>query len=208
MSASLSNFTVLAILLVLAAASAPAAASDAERGKSIATVCMACHGEDGNSSVGACPNIAGQSASYFAKQMRDMKSGMRNPGAMVGIADSFSDADFDDLGAYYATQSLKGGAAGADLAELGEQIYLAGIKRKGVAACAGCHSPSGNGNDAASFPSLRGQWPEYTVAQLKAFRSGQRGNPAARATRMMLDVAMDLSDEEIEAVASYVRGLR
>ena len=208
MSASLSNFTVLAILLVLAAASAPAAASDAERGKSIATVCMACHGEDGNSIVGAFPNIAGQSASYIAKQMRDMKSGMRNPGAMVGIADSFSDADFDDLGAYYATQSLKGGAAGADLAELGEQIYLAGIKRKGVAACAGCHSPSGNGNDAASFPSLRGQWPEYTVAQLKAFRSGQRGNPDDSATRMMLDVAMDLSDEEIEAVASYVRGLR
>ncbi len=90
--------------------------------------------------------------------------------------------------------------------ELGESIYLSGVQRKKIAACSSCHSPSGMGNDPALFPSLRGQWPEYTTAQLKAFRSKKRTNDGD--SRMMRDVAMDLSDEEIDAVASYLYGLR
>ena len=52
---------------------------------------------------------------------------------------------------------------------------------------------------------LRGQWPEYTIAQLQAFRSGQRHNDGD--SRMMRLTAMDLSDQEIEALASYLYGL-
>ena len=195
------KFVVLALVMAM-----PAAAGDAERGKSISAVCTACHGQDGNSIAGAFPSIAGQSERYIFNQMRDMKSGARNPGAMAGIADGFSEQDFSDLAAYYASQTPKGGVAGAGLAEMGEQIYLAGIKRKDIAACSSCHSPSGKGNAAAGFPALHGQWPEYTAAQLKAFRSKQRTNDGD--AQMMQAVAMDLSDDEIEAVSSYLRGLR
>jgi cytochrome c553 len=53
---------------------------------------------------------------------------------------------------------------------------------------------------------LAGQWAEYTEAQLKAFRSGARGNDGD--SKMMRISAMDLSDSEIKAVASYIAGLR
>jgi cytochrome c553 len=66
------------------------------------------------------------------------------------------------------------------------------------------HIPKGN--RAAAFPALSGQWPEYTSAQLKAFRSGERNNDGE--SRMMRLTAMDLSDKEIEAVSSYLYGLK
>ena len=196
------------VALVLAAVFAVSAAAggDAERGKTLTAVCTACHGQDGNSIAGAFPSIAGQSERYMYKQMVDMKTGARDPGAMIGMVDALPDQDLRDLAAWYATQSPKGGAASADLVELGESIYLSGVQRKKIAACSSCHSPSGMGNDPALFPSLRGQGPEYTTAQLKAFRSKKRTNDGD--SRMMRDVAMDLSDEEIDAVASYLYGLR
>jgi cytochrome c553 len=55
------------------------------------------------------------------------------------------------------------------------------------------------------FPRLAGQHTEYTTAQLKAFRSGQRANDPAQMMRM---VAAKLSDQEIAAVAEYIAGLR
>jgi cytochrome c553 len=89
---------------------------------------------------------------------------------------------------------------------LGESIYKAGIARKGVAACTGCHSPTGAGNGLAGFPKIGGQWAEYIETQLKAFRSGARGNDGD--SKMMRLSAMDLSDDEINAVSSYIAGLR
>ncbi|MFT7243190.1 MAG: cytochrome c553 [Candidatus Azotimanducaceae bacterium] len=175
------------------------------RGKELTTTCIACHAEDGNSPAGAFPSIAGQQPKYLLKQLRDIKSGARPAALMTGILTNMSDQDLIDLSAYYASQVSKGGSAKPELAELGETIYLAGIKRKGIAACTACHLPDGSGNNAASFPSLGGQWPEYTVAQLKAFRSGVRANDGDG--KMMRTIAMDLSDAEIEAVASYLYGL-
>ena len=57
----------------------------------------------------------------------------------------------------------------------------------------------------AQFPRLAGQYVEYTIAQLKAFRSGERGNDP---NRMMRSVAATLSDQEIAALADYIAGLR
>lgn len=181
------------------------AKGDRVRGQSLTTLCAACHGNDGNSLVGAFPSIAGQSEKYLVKQLKEMKSGVRVAPLMAGTLDKFSDQDFEDVAAYYSFQEAKVGAASKELLPLGEQIYRSGIRRKQVAACSACHSPTGVGNNAAMFPALRGQWPEYTVAQLKAFRAGTRTNDGDG--HMMQDTAMDLSDEEIDAVASYIYGL-
>ena len=51
----------------------------------------------------------------------------------------------------------------------------------------------------------------YTVAQLKAFRSGERGNDAAgkdRNGRIMAGVARGMTDAQMKAVAEYAQGLR
>jgi len=71
-------------------------------------------------------------------------------------------------------------------------------------ACAGCHGPTGAGLP-AQFPRVSGQHAEYTEAQLKAFRSGERANDA---NRMMRAVAAKLSDAEIKAVSDYIAGLK
>ena len=69
-------------------------------------------------------------------------------------------------------------------------------------ACSGCHSPDGAGIP-AQYPRLAGQHAEYTVAQLKAFRSGERANDPNKMMRM---IAAKLTDREIQALAEYIAG--
>jgi len=71
-----------------------------------------------------------------------------------------------------------------------------------VPPCASCHSPNGAGIP-AQFPRLAGQHAEYNLIQLKAFRSGERANAP-----MMRVIASKMSDQEMEAVADYVQGLK
>jgi cytochrome c553 len=182
------------------------ASGDANRGKGLVGVCAACHGQDGNSPAGSFPSLAGQNSRYLVKQMQEIKSGERSSPLMTGLLDAMSDQDLQDIAAHYEKQSGKRGAAKEDLVALGEEIYRAGVKRKSIAACTSCHSPDGQGNAPAGFPTLAGQWPEYTEVQLKAFRSGERTNDGD--SKMMRITAMDLSDKEIEAVSSYIYGLK
>ena len=191
--------------MFLASAMSVFAAADAERGKALTLVCTACHGKDGNSVVGTYPNIAGQNEQYLLKQMLDIKSKARSAPLMAGILDNLDEQQLENIAAYYSEQKLSSGSVDPKLVELGETIYRSGIKRKEIAACSACHAPDGSGNGPAAFPVLSGQWPEYTVAQLKAFRSGERHNDGD--ARMMRITSMDLSDHEIEAVASYLFGL-
>ena len=179
------------------------AEGNAAMGKDLSATCLACHGENGNSPASIFPNIAGQNAQYLLKQMREIKSGVLT---MTGMLDNMSDSDLSDIGAYYASQPRNHGAAKEELVELGESIYRAGIARKNIAACTACHSPTGSGNGPAAFPALAGQWPEYTVAQLKNFQSGVRHNDGD--TEMMQTTAMDMNEKEMTAVASYLYGLK
>ena len=197
---------LIAGLVLISWLNLASAEGDAERGSTLTATCVACHGDDGNSLAGSFPNIAGQNEKYLLKQLRDMKSGARAQNLMVGIVDSLSDQDMQDLAAFYAGKTAAESVADPELALQGEHIYRSGIARKGVAACSACHSPTGQGNDLASFPKLAGQWTEYTEAQLKAFRVGERHNDGE--SKMMRLPAMDLSDAEIAAVASYIAGLR
>lgn len=196
---------IIALSICFSVTSFALAESDAGRGKTLTAVCAACHGADGNSLVGAFPSLAGQGAKYLIKQMEDIKSGARPVVLMTGQLDNMSEQDMTDIAVYYEAQSIKMGTAKQDLVVEGEQIFRWGIKRKGVAACAACHSPTGSGVTAAGFPALAGQWPEYVATQLKAFRVKERTNDGD--SRMMQDSAMDLSDREIDAVASYIYGM-
>ena len=84
------------------------------------------------------------------------------------------------------------------------------IERK-VAACTACHSPTGRGNAPAGFPSLGGQHAEYIATQLKMYRKGyedETGRTNDGDAMIMRSTAFGLSDKEIEAVASYIAGLK
>lgn len=196
------------------AADAPgkaAAKPDAGKGQTIATQgCAACHGADGNSSISANPKLAGQMPEYISKQLANFKAAPgkkaeRENAVMAGMVAALSPDDMKNLGAYFAGQKPKDGAArNKDLVQLGQKIWRGGISAKGVAACASCHGASGAGVP-SQYPRLAGQHAEYTETQMKAWRSEQRANDPLK---MMRTIAAKLSDKEIQAVSDYIAGLR
>jgi cytochrome c553 len=180
-------------------------AGDIEAGKTKSAVCAACHGTDGNSTNAAWPSLAGQHASYIYKQLTDFKAGRRNNASMTGMVALLNDEDMKNLAAFYESQQPKSVAFDGDRIETGESIYRGGITETKVAACMGCHAPSGEGNGPAGWPSLKGQHPEYLVTQLQSFKQGTRANDTGK---MMRNVVVRMSDEEMKAVAAYIAGIQ
>jgi len=173
-------------------------------------VCAACHAADGNSTAPANPKIAGQISEYLHKQLVDFKpQGDKKPArespVMIGMVANLSDADMKALAAFYAGQQLKpSAAADKTLVALGQKLWRGGNTATGVPACAGCHGPAGAGMP-AQYPRIAGQYAEYIVAQLKAFKEGARANDP---NGMMRGVTARMTDREIRAVAEYAAGLR
>lgn len=185
------------------------ATGDPAAGKTQTAVCAACHGADGNSPA-PFPKLAGQSEKYLLEQMQDIRDGARPVPTMVGQLDAKSDQDLADIAAYFASQERSGGQTKPELKELGEKIYRSGIAERNVAACIACHSPTGEGNAPAGFPTLAGQHPQYIADQLRAYRKGyedESGRTNDGETMIMRTTAFGLSDKEIEAVSSYAAGL-
>jgi cytochrome c553 len=186
------------------AAAAPAPAKpDLARGQQLATsVCAACHGANGVSTLAANPNLAAQGADYIASQLAAFKSGARPSPVMKGIADTLSPEDMAAVGAYYHSQKpVQAFAKDKALAERGQKIWRGGIKAVGVPACAGCHGAAGAGIP-AQYPRLAGQHAELSLGWLKAYASGARPHP------VMGPVASRLSENDMRAVSEYIAGLR
>jgi cytochrome c553 len=178
-----------------------------EDGKSKALTCTACHGPEGNSANPLWPNIAGQNAPYTVAQLKAFKEGKRMNPLMTSQAMMLEDEDMADLAVYFeslpaAAQTVKN----PDTVGRGEGLYRGGNLESGVAACLGCHGPTGDGNPAAKYPALRGQHADYIAKQLRDYASGARTSDGN--TKVMRDIAARLREDEIDAVASYVQGLR
>ena len=195
-----------------ALAEEPAAAKpDLAKAKQIVdTVCAACHGADGNSPMSVNPNLAGQGADYITLQLQHFKSGVRVNAIMAGMAATLSPEDMRALGLYFAQQTPKiVGTRERDLALAGQQIYRGGNSASGLPACAACHSPEGVGIP-SRFPRLGGQHADYSLAQLKAFKAGERGMDKAGKDvngKVMAQVAARMSEREMQAVVQYASGL-
>ena len=195
-----------ASLLVLV--SLPALADgDAAAGQAKSAVCAACHGADGNSMVPNWPKLAGQHEQYLLRHLKLIKSNARPVPEMMGITPGLSDQDMEDLAAWYASQEISGGVADESKAALGEKIYRAGNAESGVPACMACHGPAGEGNPLSGYPALAGQHAVYTGSMLKRYRSGENWGPEDAPSKVMNGSASELTDEEIEALASYIEGL-
>ena len=198
------NRSIATIVAFAAISSAHAAGDPAKAQGIVKQACAACHGIDGNSPLSANPSLAGQHPEYLLKQLAEFKSGARTNPVMTGMVANLSADDMSNLAAYYSSQTPKQmGAKDKDLVAQGRKLYHGGNASNSVAACAGCHSPNGSGIP-AQYPRLASQHADYTAAQLKAFRAGDRANDA---NQMMRATAAKLTDKEIAALADYISGL-
>ena len=180
-----------------------ASAKQTSTEKTVQTVCAACHGADGNSAIALNPKLAGQHPEYLLKQLTNFKEGKRVNAVMTGIAANLTPDEMKALSLYYAGQKQTLAKAKSNgVGSLGEKIYRGGIVATGVPACASCHGANGMGIP-KQFPSLNGQHADYTLAQLRAFRLGERANAP-----MMMTIAAKMTDAEMQAVADYMQGLR
>ena len=164
------------------------------------------------------PKLAGQSYNYLKKQLIDYRSAMRTGGkegrqnAIMGaLVVALSDEDIDDLATYFSHQKLSyhSSKPPQDTTqkkqfELGKQLYHGGDTDRHIAACASCHGWQGQGLASAGFPRVSGQNLPYLQEQLKAFRGYQRKNDM---NHMMRSTAKKLTDDDIQALATYIATL-
>ncbi len=206
------RFAAVAVVMVMGCYTTALQAEpigDAAAGQEKAGLCGGCHGADGNSEDATNPRLAGQYAGYIVKQIKDFQKGHRtNNETMAGMAAMVaSDEDARDIGSYFAQQKMKGTLTKPTKETLaaGEKLYREGNPKTGVYGCINCHGESGKGKSAAvsAFPVIGGQHRDYLIKQLTEFRGGARANDPAG---MMVGVAKNLSDNEIQAVADYLSG--
>jgi cytochrome c553 len=202
------HYLLLSVLLggSLAAASASAQEGSVEAGRTKAATCAACHGVDGNSVTPDWPMLAGQHAGYIVRQLRAFKEGERTDVTMKPFADMLSEQDMLDVAAYFAAQTPTPKGADPALVTLGQQIYRGGVPARNIAACIACHGPEGDGNPLAAYPRVSGQHAAYVTKQLRAYQTGDRRSDVDL-NQMMRNVADQLFEDEIRALASYVQGL-
>jgi len=195
------------VMLLALAPMMAVAVGDPEAGEQKSAVCAACHGMDGNSEIAEWPKLAGQHPDYAARQTRMVRDQLRDVPEMYPMVMDLSDQDIADIAAFYAEQTLQPGVADEELVELGRRIYHDGNHESGVPACAACHGPSGNGIPGAYYPVIRAQHADYTADRLQRYRDGETNGDDDPFSLMMVGVAARLTDEEINAISSYIEGL-
>ena len=185
------------VLLAQSAAPAPQALA----------ACLTCHGpaaEGVPQAAGgpAIPRVGGQHAEYLIKQMREYKAGKRKNDLMSPMLAKISNRDLRELATHFAGQAASPPATQSSPAvERGRALYEQGTAT--VPGCIGCHLPNAVG--APRYPRLAGQRQAYVIQQLTNFKQGARTNDRAR---VMRNIAANLNEEEMIALAEYLSSLR
>jgi cytochrome c553 len=190
---------------------------NAATGAQKAAVCLGCHGANGVSVAPTFPRLAGQRADYLYHRLVSFKqAGPKDPyysiSPMTAIAATLSDDDARNLATYFSAQPLQVTdvpSPGASAAK-GAALFYAGDPSKGVPPCQGCHGAEASGvtsqgNQYATYPSLRGQYGPYVVARLTNFRAGLPHDTSN--DFIMSGVAQTLDDDSIQAIAAWISSL-
>ena len=203
------KFIVINCIITFGAVVHAQPVGDSNKGATIAQgLCAGCHAADGNSVIPLNPIIAGQHADYLKKQLNyfQVKEGAsvakRENAVMGGIASGLSEADIENLSAYYSQQKIKPSfAQNIELAKLGEKIYRGGDSERKIPSCASCHGPKGLGIP-GQYPRVSGQHATYSSSTLTQYKNGIRKN-----NKQMMEIASRLSEKQIEGLAEYLAGL-
>jgi cytochrome c553 len=191
-----------ALMPALLALAAQAAEPNPRALEIVQAKCFLCHGADGESSSPVFPRLAGQHATYIARQLADYKAGRRKSDTMRPMVDDLTNDDFVALGRYFESRKpVPHPQTDADLAQVGRFVFTRGNPYSGIPACASCHGNNGRGTDA--MPRLAGQHAAYLENQLKKYNTRERTNDNA----IMHSVASKLTELETKAVSAYISGM-
>lgn len=198
---------LLAVSLGLYGAGAAGAPSDKAAPDIVRTSCYMCHSTEGNNpDLAFIPRLAAQNAVYIQEQLKAFRDGSRaDPPATIymwPITQSLSEQQLGQVADWFAAQAAPTPFPAGSNTAAGKALYQNGNLKESVAACVSCHGPAATGN--TIFPRLAGQNAQYIKAQLLYFRSGVRNDKNAD---IMKNVAVHLSESEMDAVAEYLSTL-
>jgi cytochrome c553 len=137
----------------------------------------ACHGGNGVSSTPGVPHLAGQRSPYLYLELKAYHSGLRDNGPMKDAVKFLSDDALVKVAAYFASLDPAPPTPDAGSASAPDPVEAGKVAS---AACAGCHGEVGV-SKTPGMPSLVGLDPQYLIATMKAYRSGQRKNDTMKA---------------------------
>ena len=198
---------VAAVSLAVPAATMAAEGNPAAgKAKAEEAGCSSCHGADGVAGEDGLaidknmPNLAAEPDLYTQFQLVFFRKGVRKNELMTPIAESLSNEDIRNLGAFYASLPAPNTPLPPDAApedtSLGEKV-AASIH------CTNCHGDHFEGVD--NISRLAGQREDYLYKALRDFKSGAR---IATGATGMAEVVYPLGDLEMKALAHYLSRLR
>jgi cytochrome c553 len=167
-------------------------------------ICASCHGLDGRAKQQDYPHLAGQSANYLLKQLRDYQTKTRASAIMQAFVIGLSEKEMLELSKYYSNLPQNSSPKSDKTSKSGEILYKIGNREKKITACIACHGPKGNGNDAAKYPNIRHQQADYLKNQLQAFHHQIRKNDPKG---IMRTLSKQLSDQDMVDLVTYLQQL-
>ncbi len=171
----------------------PFAQAGLEEGRAKAAVCASCHGADGNSKIDGIPSLAGQPSQFLVMALYMFREGRRQNDAMTPFTEKLTNADLNDLAAYFSAQKLAAPTRkpAADLVAKARALTESNN-------CVSCHTATLVGQQ--HIPRVAGQNKAYTLAQLKSFKAGTRGDFDGT----MTSAAQGLAVEDLDLIAEYL----
>jgi cytochrome c553 len=141
--------------------------------------------------------LAGQPAQFLATQLLMFREGRRKEAQMSPFAQGLSNADLNNIAAYFAAQKLAPPATNPDAATRENGARIAKQFN-----CTQCHGATLLGQQ--HIPRLAGQQSEYLKTQMRGFKAGTRFDMDGQ----MTSAAAALSDADIDTLANYMAGLK
>ena len=187
----------------------------------LVNTCVACHGEQGNSTGPAIPSLAGISYNYMIGAMlaykydddedkleevidsdpdfEDVEAFARYSTIMGRLAKGYSEAEIKMIAAYFSQQTALPPRQNFD------QAKAAQGKKLHAKHCEKCHENEGRSAEDDTGV-LAGQWRPYFLYSMHDFASGERAMPK-KMRRELEKLDASTGDDGIEQLAHYYASL-